>query len=59
VEVKVTKTAARLAVGVVSDEEQNGSGAMQPEKRRVLAGADVLIPDYHDAAALMKCMLGQ
>jgi phosphoglycolate phosphatase len=60
VEVKVTKAAGGLAVGVASDEEQNGSGAMQPEKRRVLAaaGADVLIPDYRDAAALMECILG-
>jgi hypothetical protein len=33
---------------------------MQPEKRKVLAGAgaDVLIPDYRDAAALMACILG-
>jgi phosphoglycolate phosphatase-like HAD superfamily hydrolase len=60
VEVEVTKAAGGLAVGVASDEERNGSGAMQPEKRRVLAaaGADVLIPDYRDAAALRECILG-
>jgi len=60
VEVELTKTAGGLAVGVASDEEENGSGVMQPEKQRVLAraGADVLIPDYRDAAALVQCILG-
>ncbi|HOX56297.1 MAG TPA: HAD family hydrolase [Candidatus Paceibacterota bacterium] len=60
VEIEVTKAAGGLAVGVASDEERNGSGAMQPQKHKVLAaaGADMLIPDYRDAAALMECILG-
>jgi phosphoglycolate phosphatase len=61
VELEVTKAVGGLAVGVASDEEQNGSGKMQPQKHKVLAaaGAEVLIPDYRDAAVLMDCILGQ
>jgi len=61
VEIEVTRAAGGLAVGVASDEEQNGSGVLQPQKHKVLAAAraDVLIPDYRDAAALMNCILGQ
>jgi len=61
VEAAVTKEAGGMAVGVASDEERNGSGVLQPQKRKVLAaaGADVLIPDYRDAEALIKCILKQ
>ncbi len=61
VEIAVTKEVAGLAVGVASDEEQNGSGVLQPQKRKVLsaAGADVLVPDYRDGAALIECILTQ
>lgn len=61
VEIAVTKEVAGLAVGVASDEEQNGSGVLQPQKREVLsaAGADALIPDYRDGAALLECILTQ
>ena len=61
VEIRVTKETGGLAVAVASDEEQNGSGRMHPQKRRQLtaAGADVLIPDYRDAEALLECILDQ
>jgi phosphoglycolate phosphatase len=61
VEIEVTKQAGGLAVGVASDENLNGSGTMDPQKERLLknAGADVLIPDYRDATALIECLLGK
>jgi phosphoglycolate phosphatase len=59
VEIHVTREAGGLTVGVATDEEQNGSGILHPQKRKVLAaaGADVLIPDFRDAMALMQCIL--
>lgn len=61
VEIAVTKETGALAVGVASDEEHNGSGVLEPQKRKVLAaaGADVLIPDYRDGAVLLECILKQ
>jgi hypothetical protein len=50
-----------LAVGVASDENVNGSGKMDTQKQRLLkeAGADVLVPDYRDARALVECLFGK
>jgi hypothetical protein len=50
-----------MAVAVASDEEQNGSGRMQPQKRKLLtaAGADAVIPDYRDATALIETILNK
>jgi phosphoglycolate phosphatase len=61
VEIEVTKEVGGLAVGVASDENVNGSGQMDPQKRRLLkdAGADVLIPDYRDGCALVECLFGK
>jgi phosphoglycolate phosphatase-like HAD superfamily hydrolase len=61
VEIDVTKQAGGLAVGVASDENVNGSGKMDTQKLRLLkdAGADVLIPDYRDANALIECLFGK
>jgi phosphoglycolate phosphatase-like HAD superfamily hydrolase len=58
VEIQHTKELGGLAVAVASDEEVNGSGRMHPQKRRQLlvAGGDVLIPDYRDADALTDCL---
>jgi hypothetical protein len=60
VEIQVTKEVGGLAVAVASDEEQNGSGRMHPQKHKMLAaaGADVSIPDYRDAAHLLNCIFG-
>jgi phosphoglycolate phosphatase-like HAD superfamily hydrolase len=61
VEVENTKRAGGLAVAVASDEAHNGAGLMDEWKRRRLlgVGADVVIPDFLDAAALMDAILGR
>ena len=61
VEIENTKRVGGLAVAVASDEAHNGSGQMDPWKRQrlLLVGADVVIPDYRDSAALLDCVLGQ
>lgn len=50
VEIEFTKAVGGRAVGVASDEEQNGSGVIDPDKRGHLlrAGADAIIPDYRN-----------
>jgi len=60
VEMALVKAIGGLAVGVASDEDRNGSGQMHPVKVRQLseAGADLLIPDYRQPAALLECLLG-
>ena len=59
VEIENTKEVGGLAVAVASDEANNGSGNVDEWKRnRLLAvGADVVIPDYRDAAALLNRIL--
>jgi phosphoglycolate phosphatase-like HAD superfamily hydrolase len=61
VELEHTKQMGGMAVGVASDEENNGSGKMDPLKRRQLslAGADVMIADYRDAKTLMEHLIGK
>jgi len=58
VEILHAKELGGLAVAVASDEDQHGSGRMDPAKRAQLikAGADVAIPDYRDAAALIDVL---
>lgn len=61
VEIENTKAVGGLAVAVASDEAHNGSGRFDPWKRDRLrgVGADVIIPDYRDAAAVLQCLLGE
>jgi len=56
VEIQNTKEVGGLAVAVASDEAHNGSGRIDEWKRQRLlgVGADVVIPDYRDAAALLQ-----
>ena len=56
VEIQNTKEVGGLAVAVASDEANNGAGRIDEWKRnRLLAvGADVVIPDYRDAAPLLN-----
>jgi phosphoglycolate phosphatase-like HAD superfamily hydrolase len=56
VEIQNTKEVGGMAVAVATDEAQNGSGCFDEWKRRRLleVGADVVIPDYRDAAALLE-----
>jgi len=58
VEIQNTKEAGGLAVAVASDEAHNGSGRMDEWKRQRLlgVGADVVIPDFRDAEALVDCI---
>jgi phosphoglycolate phosphatase len=55
VEIEFTKAVGGQAVGVASDENVNGSGRIDPDKREHLlrAGADAIIADYRDAENLM------
>jgi hypothetical protein len=59
VEIENTREIGGLAVAVASDEANNGSGHMDPWKRQRLlgAGAQVVIPDYRDALALVQVIL--
>lgn len=60
VEIQNTKEVGGLAVAVASDEAHNGSGRMDEWKRDRLSGvgADVVIPDYRDAAPLLDLIFG-
>ena len=59
VEIENTKEVGGLAVAVASDEARNGSGEFDQWKyKRLLGvGADVVIPDFRDAEALMHRVL--
>ncbi len=59
VEIQNTKDVGGLAVAVASDEANNGSGRMDEWKRQRLlgVGADVVIPDFRDADALLEHIL--
>ena len=59
VEIRSTKELGGLAIAVCSDENHNGSGAMDEVKRRQLleAGADAAIPDFRDGPALVDFLL--
>ncbi|PYJ03145.1 MAG: haloacid dehalogenase [Verrucomicrobia bacterium] len=61
VEIQNTKDAGGLAVAVASDEANNGSGRFDEWKyhRLLGVGADVVIPDFRDAEALLKCIFGE
>lgn len=61
VEIQNTKEVGGLAVAVASDEAHNGSGQFDEWKRQRLlgVGADVVIPDYRDAEALLAVALGE
>ena len=58
VEIENTKEVGGLAVAVASDEANNGSGRFDEWKHRRLVGvgADVVIPDFRDAEALLSCL---
>jgi len=61
VEIQNTKEAGGLAVAVASDEAHNGSGCFDEWKHRRLlgVGADLVIPDFRDAKALLKCIFSE
>ncbi|MCX7824822.1 MAG: HAD family hydrolase [Verrucomicrobiae bacterium] len=57
--VEIENVKAVGGVAVASDEAHNGSGRMDEWKRQRLlgVGADVVIPDFRDAEALLKLIL--
>ncbi len=59
VEIQNTKEVGGLAIAVASDEANNGSGRFDEWKRSRLlgVGADVVVPDYRDAEALLDAVL--
>lgn len=61
VEIVETVDVGGLAIAVASNEEKNGSGIMDPWKRRQLAeaGAHGMIPDYRNAAKLISEIFGK
>ena len=61
VEIQNTREVGGLAVAVASDEAHNGSGLMDEWKRQRLlgVGADLVIPDFRDAPALLDCLFGR
>jgi phosphoglycolate phosphatase-like HAD superfamily hydrolase len=61
VEIQNTKEAGGLAVAVASDEAHNGAGRFDEWKRQRLMGvaADIAIPDFRDARALLECIFGR
>ncbi len=61
VEIVATKELGGLTVAVCSDEHENGSGILDPVKQQQLlaAGADVAIPDFRDAIALVNYLRGE
>ena len=60
VEIADAKALGGIAIAVCTDEEVNGSGISDPAKHKQLieAGADVAIPDFTDAIALVSPLLG-
>ncbi len=61
VEIQNTKEVGGLAVAVASDEAHNGCGQFDAwkHKRLLEVGADVVIPDFRDAEALLSTVLDQ
>lgn len=61
VEVQEAKALGGLVIGVASDETTPGSRKFDEYKLRQLrdCGADIIVPDYLDAAALLKLVLGE
>lgn len=61
VEIQNTKEVGGLAVAVASDEANNGSGKVDEWKRNRLlgVGADVVVPDYRDAEALLDTIFAK
>lgn len=59
VEIENTKQAGGFAIAVASDEANNGSGRFDAWKRQRLlgVGADVVIPDYRDAPAIVESLV--
>ncbi len=60
VEMRDTRALGGIAVGVCTDEDENGSGRVEAGKRSILleAGAQVILPDFRDAARVFRLICG-
>jgi len=60
VEIAETVDVGGLAIAVASNEDENGSGVMDPWKRKQLtaAGAHAMIPDYRNPSELISAIFG-
>ena len=60
VEIHHTSELGGIAVGVASDEDQNGSGQCDPwkEKQLTAAGAHMMLADYRDPDAILDQIFG-
>lgn len=60
VEMRDTRALGGIAVGVCTDEDENGSGVVEAGKRTILlgAGAQVILPDFRDAARVFGLICG-
>ncbi len=60
VEIKHTSELGGIAVGVASDEDENGSGRCDhwKEKQLTEAGAHIMMADYHDPDAILDLLFG-
>jgi hypothetical protein len=59
VELRNVKDAGGIALGIASDEEK-GQGWDEHKRSRLLrAGADLLVPDFQEAEALMHYLFPQ
>ncbi len=60
VEISNTREIGGRAIAVASDENENGSGRVDPWKRKQLlqAGADAVIADYREPDELLKIIFG-
>ncbi|MEO6740518.1 MAG: HAD family hydrolase [Chthoniobacteraceae bacterium] len=59
VEIVETKSVGGIAIAVASDEDNHGSGRMDPAKRETLlaAGADGVIADFHHAQQIVEALI--
>ena len=60
-EIEAARNLGGLAVAVCSDENENGSGRIDENKRAVLleVGANAVIADYREPESLLKILLGE
>jgi phosphoglycolate phosphatase len=60
VEIAETKAVGGLAIAVASDENTPGSRRFDEFKRKQLldCGADIVVPDFQDASALVQLAMG-
>jgi phosphoglycolate phosphatase len=60
-EIEAARNLGGLAIAVCSDENENGSGRVDENKRSVLleTGANVVIADYREPEALLQMLLGE